>query len=119
MFDVSIAIGAKNPSTLHSMAAGLTSALTLDNGLRFKLYWNLAGLRDRLEGLIPERRMLFTSDELCNLIHLPPGDHSVMKKVPHLGTGERSIDVKELAQGIRRGKAQAPDAKGSSGAHSF
>lgn len=112
VLETAVTLGAPDPVVLQSMGVALASAMSYDNGLRFRHYWFMEGIRNWLESAIPfplkGRRFLLTSDELANMVHLPPGNHPLTGAVTMLEDGERSLEDGELSEGIMVGRLRHP-----------
>ncbi|MFS0883339.1 ATP-binding protein [Metabacillus niabensis] len=110
VFDVSVSIWTYNQTALEDIAFRIQQTMEKDNGLKFNRIKRCPIYIDRE----PNSReiMLWTSSELANLFHLPDGENRIMKKIPHLELGQRSLKDDELAEGISIGALKHPIQQG-------
>ncbi len=91
----------------QTVGATMSSMMAHDNGLRLA--------REKRKNVIdlcpmPQKNklMLWTGEELANILHLPPGTHRIYKHIPHLERGQRSLGKEELTSGVTIGNLQHP-----------
>jgi len=109
-FHVSLALHVEAPyapGIAQTVGTTLSSMMSFDNGLR------LVRVKKRLVAdlcPIPRRHqlMIWTGQELANILHLPPGTHRIYKYIPHLARGQRSLGKNELTEGVSIGHLQHP-----------
>lgn len=109
-FHVSLSLyveGTQNAAVAQTAATTLASVLDHDNGVRF-----VRSRKTRIGEIapLPSRRrwMLWTGEELANLLHLPDGSHRIYRYIPRLAKGQRSLKKGELEQGIGIGTLSHP-----------
>lgn len=100
-------------SIAQTAATTISSAMNYFNGLHYA-----RSRRIRINDIAPHPRhkelMLWTGDELANLIHLPEGSHRIYEHIPHLARGQRSLKEGELTEGVAIGTLNHPVQQGRS-----
>lgn len=95
------------PSIAQTVGTTLASMMSFDNGVRL-----VRVKKSQVADLCPIPRknkvMLWTGQELANILHLPPGSHRIYKHIPHLARGQRSLGKHELTDGVSIGSIQHP-----------
>jgi len=94
-------------SVAQTAATSIRKNLEYDNGLRFVK----ARVKEIGESApIPSSRkeMIFTGQELANLLHFPTGTSNIYQYIPHLKKGQRSLKSTELTTGVSVGRLSHP-----------
>ena len=95
-------------AAVQTVAANIRSNFQLDNSLKFV---RNPFIRNRILDAVPynpANTILMVGNELANLLHLPDAKHRVMERVPYLKRGQRSLDPKDLNEGVSIGKLLHP-----------
>lgn len=117
-FDVSVSVWSSKQGIAKAVAARIATTMQFDNALNFHWYRILKQRRNTIAWTtpiaFPPHRMMWSGEELAQLLHLPAGDHEVMTEetVVHLKEGQRRLKADELVEGIRVGMLQHPIQKG-------
>ena len=97
----------------QTVGTNLASMMAFDNGVRL-----VKQKKRKVADLAPmpskHQVMLWTGQELSNILHLPPGTHRIYKHIPHLARGQRSLKDHELNDGVSIGNLQHPLQEGRS-----
>ncbi|MBA4493658.1 ATP-binding protein [Paenactinomyces guangxiensis] len=123
-FHVRLSLWSNHPnavSVVRSTAESIETAMKYDGALYFWKHdwWNPLVDRNPVPFPFPLSIMTWTSDEIANLFHIPPGDHWIYKEpdkdegdsrgyIVHLQANQRSLAADELNQGVVVGKLKHP-----------